>query len=150
MFRLACCFLMATLAQAATPVFQTSLENPGRDWTAVRGAATLDSAVLHEGRKSLRVERDGASAATSQDASVRLAPVALTIGKRYELSGWIRTEDLEVRDLDRSPIAVGATLSMASMPFDVHTASVGGTQSWTHVSLQFVATRTEDQVLLTV
>jgi hypothetical protein len=149
MFRLACCLLMTTLAQAATPVFQTSLENPGRDWTTVRGSATLDSAVLHEGRKSLRVERDTASGAASQDAAVRLAPVALTIGKRYELSGFVRTEDLEVRDLDRSPIAVGATLTMASMPFDVHSASVAGTQPWTRVSLQFVASRSEDQVLLT-
>ncbi len=150
MFRLACCLLMATLAQAATPVFQTSLENPGRDWTVVHGSATLDSTVLHEGRKSLRVEQDAAAGAGLQDARVLLAPVALTIGKRYELSGWIRTEDLEVRDVDRSPIAVGATLSMASMPFDVHTASVGGTQPWTRVSLQFVASHAEDQVLLTV
>ena len=30
---------------------------------------------------------------------------AIVLGKRYELSGWIRTEGLEVRDLDRSPIA---------------------------------------------
>jgi hypothetical protein len=150
MFRLACCLLMATLARAAAPVFQTSLEQAGRDWTVVSGSATLDSAVLHEGRKTLRVERDTASGASSPDASVRLAPVALTIGKRYELSGWVRTENLEVRDLDRSPIAVGAALTMASMPFDVHTASVGGTQPWTRVSVQFVASRAEDQVLLTV
>ena len=28
----------------------------------------------------------------------------LTIGKRYELSGWVQTEDLAVRDLDRTPM----------------------------------------------
>ncbi|MDQ6651590.1 MAG: hypothetical protein M3Y84_02485, partial [Acidobacteriota bacterium] len=44
----------------------------------------------------------------------------LTIGKRYQLSGWVRTDDLHVTDTGRSPIAVGAALSMASMPFDMH------------------------------
>jgi Phospholipase B len=140
------CLLIAALAQAATPVFQTQFEKPGQDWTVIRGSATSDSTVSHDGHKSLRVERDAAS----PDACVRLAPVALTIGKRYELSGWIRTEDLEVRDLDRSPIAVGAALSMASMPFDIHSTSLGGTQPWTRVTLKFVASSAQDQVLLTV
>jgi len=150
MFRLACCLLMATMAQAvgqATgPVFLSSFQKPDPGWTVIHGSAATDSAVPHEGHKSLRVERDTAS----PDACVRLAPVPLTIGKRYELSGWVKTEDLEVRDLDRSPIAVGATLAMASMPFDVHSASVGGTQPWTRLSLQFVASRAEDQIQLTV
>jgi len=146
MFRLACCLLVATLAQAAAPVFQTSLEKPGRDWTVVRGSASADPAMQHDGRKSLRLERD----TTAPDACVRLAPVALSIGKRYELSAWVKTENLEVRDLDRSPIAIGATVSMASMPFDVHTASLGGTQAWTRLTLRFVATRAQDQVQLTV
>lgn len=143
---IASALLIASFAQAATPAFQALFEKPGQDWTVVRGSAASDSSVLHDGHKSLRVERD----ATSPDACVRLAPVALTIGKRYELSGWIRTEDLEVRDLDRSPIAVGAALSMASMPFDVHSASLGGSQPWTRVSLKFVASSAQDQVLLTV
>ncbi|HUI40420.1 MAG TPA: C45 family peptidase [Terriglobia bacterium] len=145
-FMAALAFALAPLAQAATPVFQTPLDSPGQSWSVVRGAATLDSAVLHEGRKSLRVERDAAS----QDACVRLAPVALTLGKSYELTGWVRTEGLEVRDLDRSPIASGAALTMASMPFDVHSASLGGTQAWTRLSLRFVASRAQDEILLTV
>ena len=146
MFRLACCLLVATLAQAAEPVFQTSFEKPGQDWTVVRGSTAADSAVLHEGHKSLRLERDAAN----PDACVRLAPVALSIGKEYELSGWARTESLEVRDLDRSPIATGAALAMASMPFDVHSASLGGTQPWTHLTLRFVASSAQDHILLTV
>src|SRR5246127_1129771 len=36
------------------------------------------------------------------------------------------------------------------MPFDVHSASLGGTQPWTHLTLQFVATRTQDQIQLMV
>ena len=80
---------------------------------------------------------------------VRFSPVSLTIGKRYELSGWVRTADLSVKDLDRSPIAVGAALTMASMPWDVHSASMGGTQEWTRLSLKFVASRAQDAIVLT-
>jgi hypothetical protein len=146
MFRLTCCLLIASVAQASTPLFQASFNGSLRDWTVVRGAAAPDTSVKHANNVSLRVERD----ANSQDACVSLAPVTLTLGKRYELSGWIRTEAIAVRDLDRSPIASGAGLSMASMPFDVHSASVGGTQPWTRVTLRFIASRAQDQILLTV
>jgi Phospholipase B/Carbohydrate binding domain len=138
----------AVLANAGTPVFQSAFGQSGANWTAVRGSATVDSSALHDGRSSLRVERGRGSA--SQDACIRLAPVALTIGKRYKLSAWVRTENLDAHDLDRSPIAVGAALSMASMPFDVHSASLGSTEPWTRLSLRFVASTSQDQVQLTV
>src|SRR5579862_3134532 len=143
---IACCLLIASIVQASNPIFEASFQNRTRDWTANRGTATPDTSVVHDKNASLRVERDAAA----QDACVRLAPITLVLGKRYELSGWIRTEGLEVHDLDRSPIAVGATLTMASMPFDVHSASLGGTQPWTRVTLDFVASRTQDAILLTV
>ncbi len=143
MFRVLCCLFSTVAAYAATPLFQASFEKPNQGWSVVRGAAAPDSAVLHGNNKSLRLE-----GAKDSDALVRFAPVSLTIGKRYELSGWVHTEDLAVRDLDRSPIAIGATLSMASMPFDVHSTSLGGTQPWTRLSLKFVASRAQDQVLL--
>jgi hypothetical protein len=38
----------------------------------------------------------------------------------------VRAENLTVKDLDRAPIASGAALTIESMPFDVHSASVGG------------------------
>jgi len=38
---------------------------------------------------------------------------------------------------------------MASVPFDVHSASLGGTRPWTRVTLRFTATRAQDQILLT-
>jgi hypothetical protein len=145
-FGLIGCLLIASVGQASTSLYQASFERGHRGWTAIRGVATPDSRVLHGKNSSLRVERD----AISQDACVRLAPVTLTLGKRYELSGWVRTEVLQVRDLDRSPIASGAALTMASMPFDVHSESVGGTQPWTHLTLRFIATRERDQILLTV
>ena len=146
MLRLVCCLFVATAATAATPLFQASFEKPNSSWVAVRGSATPDASVLHDGRRSLRVEPGG----PSPDACVRFAPVALTIGKRYELSGWARTEALVVRDLGRSPIAAGAALAMASMPFDVHSESLGGTEGWRRLTLRFVATRAQDQILLTV
>jgi hypothetical protein len=39
---------------------------------------------------------------------------------------------------------------MASMPFDVHSAALGGTRQWTRLKLRFVASRAEDRILLTV
>jgi len=141
---LTCGLLMAALAQATTPLFQSSFHKFNQDWSVVQVSATPDCSVLHENNPSLRVERDS----SSDDACIRLAPVAFTLGKRYEVSGWVRMEALEVRDLGRSPIASGATLTMASMPFDVHSASVGGTEPWTHLTLRFVASRTRDQILL--
>lgn len=153
MYRLTCFVLIASVAQlmaapsqGGTAVFQTSFKKGEQTWTAVRGSAHVDSNAMHDGRRSLRVERG----ATSEDAYVRLAQIDLTIGERYELSGWVRTENLKVRDLDRSPIAVGAALTMASMPFDVHSASLGGTQPWTRLSLKFIASSAHDQVVLTV
>ncbi|MBZ5585703.1 MAG: hypothetical protein LAQ30_26600, partial [Acidobacteriia bacterium] len=115
MLRLLCFLCGAYAAYAATP-FQLSFERPNGGWSVVRGLAAADPTVTHAGHASLRLE----SGNGSPDASVRSAPVSLAIGRRYELSGWVRTENLTVRDLDRSPIASGAALTMASMPFDVH------------------------------
>ncbi len=145
MFRVLCCLSAALAAHAATPLFQSSFNKPSQGWTTLIGTATPDSTVLHAGNKSLRLE----AAKSDGGPVVRLAPIALTIGKRYELSGWVRTEGLEVKDLDRSPIAVGGALTMASMPWDVHSAAVGGTQPWTRLSLKFVASRAQDAIILT-
>jgi len=144
MVRALCCLLVVLAAPAATPFFESSFEKPGGAWTVLRGEASPDIAVTHANRKSLRLE----SGRESSDACVRLASVPLTIGKRYELSGWVRTENLTARDLGLSPIATGAALAMASMPFDVHSASLGGTHDWTRLSLRFVASRAQDAILL--
>jgi hypothetical protein len=39
---------------------------------------------------------------------------------------------------------------MASMPFDVHSESLAGTRQWTRLSLKFTASRSQDQILLSV
>ena len=111
------CLAIAAPLLAAS-AFKGSFENSNHGWTVLRGSGVPDSSVTYQNHKSMRVE-----AGTGRDAAVRSAPIPLTIGKRYELSGWIRTEKLAVRDLDRSPIAIGAALSMASMPFDVQSES---------------------------
>src|ERR1035438_6279975 len=137
------CLFIVSAVHAATPLFVVPVEQPA--WTTVRGIASPDSSAPHDGKKSLRVE----PSAIHPDAAVRSAPINLTIGKTYELTGWVRTEDLTVRDLDRSPIASGVALTMASMPYDVHSESLGGTRAWTRLSMRFVATRAQDQILLT-
>ena len=86
MFGFSCCLLIATVAQASTSLFRASFEKKDGEWKIIRGSAAPDSRVLHGKNTSLRIERD----AISQDACVRLTPVPLTLGKRYELSGWVR------------------------------------------------------------
>src|ERR1039457_5604718 len=144
MRQLLLCLAIVAPLSAGTP-FQASFENSNTGWTVLHGTAVPDASVTYQNRKSMRL-----GAGTGLDASVRSAPIALTIGKRYELAGWVRTDKLAVRDLDRSPIAIGAALTMASMPFDVHSASLGGTRQWTHLALRFVASRAEDRIVLTV
>jgi hypothetical protein len=136
MFRLICCLSIALVTQAVV--------THAAPWTAIRGSATPDPSVLHDKKAALLLE----PGASGEGPVVHFAPVKLTIGKRYEVSGWVRTEDLAVKDVDRSPIAVGATLSMESMPWDVHSASIGGTQPWTRLSLKFIASRAEDAIVV--
>ena len=130
---LAACLLLSSCVAAPPP-------DPS-SWTTVHGSASVDSAIRHGSAVSLRLDGNGTGAASAQSP-----PVSLVIGKHYELTGWIRTDSLEVRDLGRSPIASGATLDMASMPFDVHSESVAGTRDWTRVRLRFVATKTRDAI----
>ena len=138
------CLALVVPIFAATPLFQSSFEKPDAGWTVMRGAGSADPAVAYQSHKSMRLEPG-----SSNDACVRSTPITLTIGKRYELTGWVRTSKLAVRDLDRTPIAIGAALSMASMPFDVHSESIGGTRDWTRVHLRFTATRAQDNIVLT-
>ena len=141
MNRLVVLFLLACglLSAAAPPLFDATTQR----WDAVRGSAMIDTKVVHKYPASIRVEPAGES-----DAWIRSAPVQLTIGRQYELSGWVRTEALETRDTNRSPITVGAAVQMASMPHDVHSESVGGTHEWSRVTLRFTATRSQDAIVL--
>ena len=133
--------LACGLMSAAAP--PSLFDGSAQRWEALRGTATADARVTRKSAMSIRVEPAGAS-----DAFIRSSPVRLTIGRQYELSGWIRSEGLETQDTNRSPITVGAALQMASMPHDVHSESVGGTHDWTRVSFKFTATRAQDSIVL--
>ena len=111
-------------------------------WTVTHGAATADATAAHDGKLSLRLKSP-----TFTETRVESPAIQLTIGRTYEVSAWLRTQALDVRDVDRSPIAAGASISMASLPFDYHSESVGGTREWTRVHLRFVATRSEDRIV---
>ena len=115
MIRLTVWFCTALSLQAAVNLMQSP---PDSSWTPLRGSAVIDDSVRHNNNKSVRLEAIG-----SPDAGAGSSTVNLTIGKTYEISGWVRTENLVTKDLDRSPIASGAALTMESMPFDVHGVS---------------------------
>jgi Phospholipase B len=137
-------------ATPGSPLFHASFNSPSPAWTTLRGTAATDPGVTHDGQMSMRVETGPASETGARDARIQSAPIPLAIGKLYDLSGWIRTEKLAVRDLGRSPIATGAALTMSSMPYDVQSESLAGTRDWTHVHLRFTATRAQDNIVLTI
>lgn len=136
--------LLALPLSAGSPVFIGNVAN-SKDWSVARGIAFTDPSVQRQGRKAMVVQPMETS-----DAYVKSPVVHLTIGKRYEVSGYVRTESLEVKDTGRSPIATGAALSMASMPWDVHSESIGGNSDWTRLNLRFVATHVDDNIVLKV
>ncbi len=109
-------------------------------WQAQRGSAAPDAAVRREGKDSVRIE----AGATPSEAVVRGPQVSLKVGQRYKLEGWLKTQSLTVSASDRTTVPTGASLSMASMPWDVHTTSLAGTRGWTRVSMEFTATRAMD------
>ncbi|HEX5228957.1 MAG TPA: C45 family autoproteolytic acyltransferase/hydrolase, partial [Bryobacteraceae bacterium] len=143
MRRLLVALAVAASLQAGT-LYRASFDHASPGWTVLRGAGAPDATVTHDGQMSMRLE----SGETARDARVQSAPIALTIGAKYDLTGWIRTEKLAVHDLDRSPIATGAALTMASLPFDVESESLAGTRDWTRVHLRFTATRAQDNIVL--
>lgn len=143
--------LAATLICASAIAHAASLPSSEihvGSWRAFHGNAVQDRSITRDGQPGIRL--DPADSESASDAVALSAPVDLIIGHWYELSGFIRTSDVDVRDIGRSPIAVGATLSMSSMPFDVHSESLGGTRPWTPVHLRFQATTSRDEIVLSV
>ncbi|MBI4893203.1 MAG: hypothetical protein HY821_21445 [Acidobacteria bacterium] len=110
------------------------------EWQAQHGSAAQDAAVQREGRASVRIE----AGAAGSEALVRGRQMSLKVGQRYKLEGWLKTQGLTVGTGDRSSVPTGAALSMASMPWDMHTTSLAGTRGWTRVSMEFTATRALD------
>ena len=117
---------------AATPLYQTSIDKP-QNYTVVRGVATPDTASSHNNSKSLRVE-PGEGRAPARWSALARPPHHRQALRALRLGAHRRPRQCATSTA--RPIATGAALSMASMPFDVHSASLGGTQPWTRLSLQ--------------
>ncbi len=115
-----------------------------KNWKTISGVAALDNGVRHGQQNSFRLQPAEGGAETK----IELAPVTLVPGKHYVLTGWVRTADLTVEDRGRSPIAIGATIAMASMPYDLHPASFGGTHDWTQLKLPFTAVTGKDAIVM--
>lgn len=131
--------LFASIAAfCATAPFQE------KTWKIISGEAALDSTVQHDRHAAMRLQPGEGG----RESRIELQPASLLPGKQYVLTGWVRTADLAVSDNARSPIAIGAALSMASMPFDVHSASIAGTRDWTLLRLRFTATSAKDAIVL--
>jgi len=115
----------------------------GNQWEVRSGRIAADRAVSRQGGASVRLDPDGERATEAYSQ-----PVKLVVGKTYEVSAWVKTDALRVRDLDRSAVVTGANLNMASMPWNVRSRSLGGSRDWTRLSLRFTATRADDRIRL--
>ncbi len=135
--------------QAATPLYHASFPRQPQ-FRLERSCAAVVSPTpsLPTKAKCRCVSESGRGA---RDARVQSAPIVLTIGKSYELTGWDpRRQAHSPRSGPDRPSRPALPLSMASLPFDAQTESVGGTRDWTRVQLRFTATRAQDNIALTV
>ena len=115
-----------------------------KNWKAISGTAAVDPAIRHDQHSSIRLQPGEGGLETK----VELPPITLLPGKNYVLTGWVRTAGVAIEDRGRSPIAMGAAISMASMPFDMHSASVAGTRDWTQLRLPFTAASAKDAIVM--
>ena len=147
--------LSASAAQTGSPL---AVQNAGFEsvqgggiptgWQRISPEAPGTSAgtaaeFKHAGTSSLRIEHP-----TPASTSLESSPVTLRIGRAYRLSAWARTSNVKSDPLARYPVAVPATLTMASFPFTNHSTTLGGSQEWTRLTTTFIATAQEDRVRL--
>lgn len=144
--------LLATSApaDAGKPLARFDFEEPGggapAGWRVVAppgSAVERDRRVARSGAASLRV-----TSVTPAQVTVESAEIALSVGRLYRLSGWIRTAGALADPTARYPTALPACLTMASFPFTNHSPAVGGDADWTQVEEVFVATRAQDRLRL--
>ncbi len=140
--------LVAQSLNVGNPSFESSSVGLSTDWTLIttvmrENHAGPDRTIAHSGGTSLKVEhvRPGTFAAAS-------SPVKLAIGKLYRVSGWIRTDNASADPTSRYPTAVAATLTMESFPFTGNATVVGGTHDWARSEGLFIATQTEDRIVV--
>ena len=130
--------LIAVAAHAATTVYQASVDQ----LTVVHGAAAPDAdGPPHRAQVPPRRTRRPVPRRL-----IRSAPVSLTIGKRYELTGWVRTENLTVRDTSTALRSPPAPRSPWRRCRSTSTPSRSAARTpWTRLSLKFIATAPQDR-----
>lgn len=140
--------LLAQSLNVGNPGFESASGSLSADWTVKtpvlrENHAGPDRTVAHGGAASMKVEHvhPGTFAAAS-------TPAKLEIGKLYRVSGWIRTENATADPTSRYPTAVAATLTMESFPFTNNATVVGGTHEWMKSESMFIATQSEDRVVI--
>lgn len=102
-----------------------------------------DLVVRHKGAYSLHMDH-----VQPQQTRVYSEPIALEIGKLYQLSGWIKTANARTDSSQQYPTPVPACLRMESMPITAHSTAVGGNQDWRHIRVLFFASQAQDRVCL--
>ena len=81
--RILCMLLVSLPLLAGSRLVNGSFDNP-KSWSAVRGIGFADTAVQHNHHNAVVLQPLEVS-----DAYVTSPPVKLTIGKRYEVSGYV-------------------------------------------------------------
>jgi hypothetical protein len=112
---------------AANPGFEAKENGFPAQWSGDRNVYSRDTAVARSGEASLRFEND------NPDRYVLCSqPIALEAGLRYELSAWVKTENIEGPD-------TGTTLCIEYRDKEgqylggAYPTGVKGTRDWTLV-----------------
>ena len=138
----ACLLAFAAVAAAAPPLFNSTSDTDWKKWSALRGNAQVDAAVVHENRPALRLDRLPMEMPTCAPRPVSLRHrQALRVQRMGAHGGPHRCA---TSTAPRSPPAPPSR--MASMPFDVHSESLAGTRDGPTSKLRFIATRSQDQI----
>jgi hypothetical protein len=126
--------------------FETVKNNMSEKWEPDSTAISkcfADMSVHHSGNTSLEIKNDNKSKSTVYSSAINLE-----IGKLYKLSGWIKTENAYSDEYAQYPTSVPACIRMESMPFTMHSQTVGATKDWQYIEVLFFATQSKDRVSL--
>jgi hypothetical protein len=122
--------------------FELSENKIPAGWTS-EGNIITDETSSKSGSSSLMVEHNSWKSTT-----IFSSPLELKTGHLYKLTAWIKSENAVTNPVDRYPTPVAACIAMESFPFTNHSSSVGATNDWTKVEVNFIATSKKDRVKL--
>lgn len=116
--------------------FESGYAGGGFAWHFVPATSdvqiSFDRSEKHTGERSLRILFNGRENLNFEDACHNIAPEA---GKRYQLTGWVRTQSLTSSEGVRLQIFVFTPTTNQS----VATEEVHGTQAWKQIGLAWTA-----------